>query len=302
MTEKTEQNSFFIRYVKIIVVLAVIAGSSSGIFGKACAAPPMAIGFWRLTLGLPFFAVPVLMYRRDQLKALTRKEVVMSLVAGAFLFAHFFTWYTGVKMTNIGSAVVLAALHPLVVLFATIFVFKRHVGRRPIMGIILAILGGAMVAGLDGRELAQGNLVGDIFAFLAGLFMGIYFVIGNEQRRTIPGPVYVFLCFLGCWICFTLGTVATGTPVLGYTAWDYLMMVCMTIICQIGAHAAFNLCMGHVSSLYVSTWETGESVFAIILGMIFLHEVPTSWEVLGAVVVMIGLLYYNYFTNLEEQQ
>ena len=45
------------KYVKIIVALAVAAGASSGIFGKAITAPSMAIGFWRLTMGLPFFAI-----------------------------------------------------------------------------------------------------------------------------------------------------------------------------------------------------------------------------------------------------
>ena len=62
MTEKniskldSGRPGFLEKYVKIIVVLAVIAGSSSGIFGRAIEAPSMAIGFWRLTLGLPFFA------------------------------------------------------------------------------------------------------------------------------------------------------------------------------------------------------------------------------------------------------
>ena len=296
-----ERKSFLERYVKIIVVLAVVAGSSSGIFGAAIQAPSMAIGFWRLTMGLPFFAVPVLLNRREELKAVSRKELIWSFVAGAFLFGHFFTWFNAVKMTNIASAVVLAALHPLVVLLITLFVLKKHVGRRPIMGIVLALLGGAMVAGLDKSQLSSGNFAGDVLAFLAAVFMGLYFCVGNEVRKTVAGPTYVFLCFLSCWVCFSVGIVATGTPVLGYSAHDYILLVGMTLVCQIGAHAVFNLCFGYVDSLYVSAWESGESVFAIIMSLLFLHQIPTSWEILGAVVVVIGLLYYNYHTGLEER-
>ena len=296
-----ERKSFLERYVKIIVVLAVVAGSSSGIFGAAIQAPSMAFGFWRLTMGLPFFAVPVLLNRREELKALSRKELIWSFVAGAFLFGHFFTWFNAVKMTNIASAVVLAALHPLVVLLITLFVLKKHVGRRPIMGIVLALLGGAMVAGLDKSQLSSGNFAGDVLAFLAAVFMGLYFCVGNEVRKTVAGPTYVFLCFLSCWVCFSVGIVATGTPVLGYSAHDYILLVGMTLVCQIGAHAVFNLCFGYVDSLYVSAWESGESVFAIIMSLLFLHQIPTSWEILGAVVVVIGLLYYNYHTGLEER-
>ncbi len=297
-----EKKSFLERYVKIIVVLAVMAGSSSGIFGSVIEAPSMAIGFWRLTLGLPFFAVPVLLRNRESLKQISKKDYIWTFAAGAFLFGHFFTWFNAVKMTNIASAVVLAALHPLVVLVITVFVLKRKVGRRPIMGIVLALLGGVLIAGLDYRQLTDGNFAGDILAFLAGAFMGIYFAIGNEVRKNVPGSTYVFLVFLSCWICFSVGMIVSGTPALGYSASDYLYIIGLTLVCQIGAHAVFNLCFGYVDSLYVSAWESGESVFAILMGILFLGQIPASWEIIGCAVVVIGLLYYNYYTGLAEKE
>ena len=299
---ETQKKGFIEKYVKIIVVLAVVAGSSSGIFGNLIDAPSMAIGFWRLTMGLPFFAIPVLTKKRDTLKQISKKDFLWTFAAGAFLFAHFFTWFNAVKMTNIASAVVLAALHPLVVLVITVFVLKRKVGIRPVMGIILALLGGVMIAGLDYQQLSSGNFTGDIFAFLAGVFMGLYFAIGNEVRKNVPGQTYVFLVFFACWICFAIGMIATGTPALGYSASDYIYLIGLTLVCQIGAHAVFNLCFGHVDSLYVSTWESGESVFAIILGIIVLGQFPTTYEIIGCAVVVTGLLYYNYHTALAEKE
>ena len=91
-----ESKSFLEKYVKIIVVLAVIAGSSSGIFGRAIEAPSMAIGFWRLTLGLPFFAIPVLIKERKELISVSKKNHVSTFLAGAFLFGHFFCWFNAV--------------------------------------------------------------------------------------------------------------------------------------------------------------------------------------------------------------
>lgn len=183
----------------------------------------------------------------------------------------------------------------------TVFVFKRKVSVRQILGIVLALLGGTMVAGFDYRELSQGNFIGDILAFLAAIFMGLYFAIGNEVRKEVSGKVYVFLVFLACWICFTIGVIATKTPVLGYSLKDYVLILGLTLVCQIGAHAVFNLCFGYVDSLYVSAWESGESVFAIILSIIFLGQFPTQWEIMGCAVVVAGLLYYNYFSSKQEK-
>ena len=299
---ENNKQGFIARYVKFIVVLAVIAGSSSGIFGKVIEAPSMAIGFWRLTMGLPFFAIPVLVKHRDTLKAVSKRDYLLTFVAGAFLFGHFFTWFNAVKMTNIASAVVLAALHPLVVLIIPVFVLKKKVGIRPVMGIVLALLGGALIAGLDYNQLSSGNFAGDVLAFLAAVCMGVYFAIGNEVRKNVPGSTYVFLVFFACWVSYSIGMICTATPAMGQSATDYLYLIGLTLVCQIGAHAVFNLCFGYVDSLYVSAWESGESVFAIILGIIFLGQMPESWELLGSAIVVVGLLYYNYSTNLEEKE
>ncbi|MBQ6663003.1 MAG: DMT family transporter [Firmicutes bacterium] len=298
----TNRNSMFARYVKLIVVCSVIASSSSSIFVNLIGAPPLAIGFWRLAIGVPFFAVPVLAGKRDELKALTRRDIFLACLAGVFLFGHFFTWFNAVKMTNVASAVTLAALHPLVVLAVTFFLYHQKVGLRPIMGIILALLGGAMIAGFDYRTLATDNFVGDIFAVFAAIFFGLYLAVGDEGRKRVSGPVYVLLVFATCLVCFAIGCAATGTKVLGYTAKDYALLVALTMICQVGAHAVFNLCIGYVDSLYVSTWETGESVFAIILGMIVLQQIPTQYQIIGCAVVVIGLLYYNFHVSKQQKK
>lgn len=299
---ENKKQGFLARYVKIIVVFAVVAGSSSGIFGSVIEAPSMAIGFWRLSLGLPVFAIPVLLKQRNVLKTISIKNYIWTFIAGAFLFLHFFTWFNAVKLTDIGSASVLAALHPLVVLVITIFIFRRKVGVRPVMGIVLALLGGALIAGLDFRQLSASNFTGDVLAFLAAVFMGLYFTVGNEVRKDVPGSVYVFLVFLACWICFAVGMTVTKTPAFGYSTMDYVYIVGLTLVCQIGAHAVFNLCFGYVDSLYVSAWESGECVSAIIMGVIFLGQIPTSWQLIGCAVVVIGLLYYNYYTGLAEKE
>ena len=99
----------------------------------------------------------------------------------------------------------------------TVFVFKRKVGARPVLGIVLALLGGVLVAGLDYHQLSSGNFAGDVLAFLAAILWGLYFTIGNEVRKTFR-EVPTFFWFFACWICFTIGVIATDTPILGYSA------------------------------------------------------------------------------------
>ena len=294
---KNSQNKvgFIAKYAKILTVLAVLCGATSGVLGKLITAPSMAIGFWRLSIALPFFILPALMNKekREKLKAISLKDYMWCFISGAFLFAHFFSWFSAVKMTNIASAAVLASLHPLVVLLVTVFLYKKKVNIKAIAAIAVALMGGAVIVGVDYNSFAGGNLEGNVFAFFAAMFMGLYFAVGDAVRKRVDGGLYVLLVFSSCWICFTLGNIFTGTQLLGYPAMDYVMLFAMAMLCQIGAHAVFNLCIGHVSSLYVSTWETGDAVFSTIFAVIFLSQVPKTYEIIGCIIVVCALLYYN---------
>ena len=130
--------------------------------------------------------------------------------------------------------------------------------------------------------------------------MGLYFAVGDKVRKEVEGDLYVLLVFTSCWICFSMGMVATGTPALAYEPIDFVYIAAMALMCQIGAHAVFNMCIGHVSSLYVSTWEAGDPVFSTLLGIIFLRQIPTVYEVLGCIIVVGALLYYNRQESMRE--
>jgi len=287
---------FLSKYAKVLVVLATILGSLSGPLGKAITAPSLAIGFWRLTMGLPFFIISVLgsSYRRKELVSIDKKSLVGAAVAGVFLFVHFFSWFNAVKMTNITSAAIFASLHPLVVLFISIAIYKRKIGVKPIVGIVVALIGAAMTAGFDYANLSMEHFNGDMLAIITGICMGLFYAIGDKVRGKVDGAVYVLILFSSCWACFLIAMFASGTSFFDYPQKDWLLLVVMTLTCQIGCHALNNLCLGHADSVYVSSWSSSETVFATFFAWVMIGQVPTTWGIIGSIIVIIGLLYYVY--------
>ncbi len=287
--------NIFQKNARIVAILAVAMGATSGVLGKMITASSMAIGFYRLTFTLPFFAIPILLRHREDLKALNFRDFIGCALAGFFLFAHFFSWFNAVKMTNIATAVVLQSLHPLVVLSVTVLIFKSRVSGKAIMGICIALIGAAIMTGLD---LSGGRaLDGDVFAILTGLFYGLYFCVGNVMRKRMPAGTYVLLVFFCCWLCFGCGMIVTGTSFGGYPITDYFWLIAMALLCQIGAHAVFNWVLGYVTPLFLSTWGNAEVVISMLLALLFLGEIPTLLQCGGTVITICGLLLYNYNEN-----
>jgi len=298
LDERTENRSFIDKYAKIIVAFSVLCGAMSGPLASLISAPAIVIGFWRLMIALPFFAIPTLAKKesRYKLKAVSGKSLVLSGISGIFLFLHFFCWLNAVKMTNVASAAVLASLHPLVVLLVTVFIYKKKVSWKSVAAIFAALCGGAVIMCSDLSSMfSGGQFEGNLLAFGAAVFMGAYFAVGGKVRQEVDGSIYVLLVFTACAICFVAANVITGTSVIGYPSTDYLYMICLALLCQIGAHAMFNMCMGHVSSLYVSTWEAGDPVFSTLIAIVVVKQIPTVIEIVGCVIVVSAVLIYNKF-------
>ena len=195
-----EKKSFIDKYAKILVIVAVLCGATSGNFGVLITASPTVIGFWRLTIALPFFAIPIFSNadKRNQLAQVSKKELLLSFISGAFLFLHYFTWYSSVKLTNVASAAVLASFHPLVVIFITVFIYKKRISWKSILAILVALGGGILIICSDLSTLSGGKLSGNLLALAAGICMGVYFAIGGKVRQSVEGSIYVMLVFASC--------------------------------------------------------------------------------------------------------
>lgn len=285
--------NIFQRNAKYMVIFASIAASTSGIFAKLVTVNVLTLGFYRHLFALPMFVIPVLLYHRDDLMKLTKRQVLLTLLAGVVLAVHFFSWFSCVKYTTIASAQVLGALHPLVVIFVTTFIFKVKIGRKAIIGIIIALVGGTIIAGFD-YSFAGIAILGDTLAFGAAMAKGVYLSIGETVRKDVPSNVYLMLLFGMSFVCFTIGMIVTGTPFIGFPPINWVWIIGATLLCQIGAHAIWNWSMGYVPALYVSAWNTCGIVSAAIIAIFVFGEIPNAWEIVGAVVVIGGLLYYNF--------
>ncbi len=286
------QLNIFQRNAKYIVIFAVVAGGMSGVLGKLTEAPSMVIGFYRLLIALPFFIVPVVLNYRGELKNIKKREFLLSVISGIFLFIHYWSWFTAVKITSVASATVLMSLHPLLVAAMAFFIWKRHVSIKAVIGVVIAIVGGIIVVG---GNFTDGNtFFGDMMAVVACIGLGVYFSIGSEVRSKMVAAIYILIVFGTCFLCFTVAIIATSTPLLTYEPMDYVWIGVMAIVCQLGCHAVFNWSMGYVSSLYVSALDTGEIIVAALLALMVFGEIPTMWQIIGGLVVIAGLLYYNY--------
>lgn len=285
--------TIFERNAKKIVVMGAVAASFSAIFVRLIDAPTVAIGFYRLTFSIPFFIAAVLIWHRKELMSISTRQVAGGMLGGLFLAGHYFTWFTAIGHTTVASAVVLVNISPIIILIITALFFHEKTNLKAVIGVVIALIGAAIITGGD-YSFSGDAIYGDIMAFFGAVLFSLYVITGKKMRKELNATVYIFLVFSTCWVAFAVGMLATDTQFTGYPTKDYFYLFAFAIICQIGAHAVFNWCLGHVTPLYISTIETGEAIFASALAVILFAEIPTLWQWIGGGITICGLLYYNY--------
>ena len=284
--------NIFQKNARKFIVLASLAGSASAIFIRLIDTSPEAMGFYRLGFAMLIFTPPIIFGGYKGYRGFSVKDILSCVLAGFFLFGHFFCWFTAVKNTAIASAAVLISVHPLVIVFITTVFLKYRVKAKSLLGIITVLTGGAIIAGFD-YSYAGDQTFGNAVALVAAVFFGGYFLVGHKMRAKMQLMNYVFIVFGSCFLFFSATMLVTKTPFTGYRAEDYLWIIAMTLVCQVIAHVLYNWSMKYASSLYVSVCVSFEAVFATALGIIFLQEIPTVWQCVGGAIAISGLIYYN---------
>ena len=271
----------------VLVTIAVCAVATSGPLMAATAAPALAIAFWRNALGGAVMLPAALLTARQELRALTRREWRLALVAGFFLALHFATWVPSLDYTSVASATALVSTQPVwVALIAR--AQGVEVGRRVWAGIAVAMLGALLLTGAD-LQVSGRALAGDLLAVAGGVFAACYITAGAAVRRSVSTTTYTALCYPTAALLLLVACVVGRQELSGYDADDWGKLVAITVGAQLLGHSLFNVVLRSMSPTVVSLSILLEIPGAALIAAVFLGQRPPVLALPAAALLLAGL-------------
>lgn len=266
----------------------LIAVSFASIFIRWADAPPLSIAAYRLTIASLILA-PLAWFRaRDELRSLTRRDVLLAFLSGAFLGFHFAFWISSLDYTSVASSVVFVSTSPLFVGLASHFFTRDRLTNRMAVGIAVATVGG-MIIGYGDIGIGPSELWGDFLALLGAIMVAGYLLIGRSLRPKLSLLAYVSLTYSAAAIELLIIAAVTRQPFTGFTPNTYLMFVLLAVVPQLVGHSSFNWALRFLSATYVAVITLGEPVGSTILAWLLLEEVPTVLKVVGGALILFGI-------------
>ena len=250
-----------------VLVVALLAVSTSGPLIAATAVPALAIAFWRNAMASIVLAPVVLLRRRAELRALDRRERGLALLAGLLLALHFATWIPALSYTSVASATALVATQP--VWSALIAKLRGEpVGRRVWTGIAVAIAGALLLTGAD-LQVSGRALFGDGLAVVGGAFAAMYMTAGSEVRRSVTTTTYTALCYTTTALVLLVVCLVGGQSLHGYADIDWVKLIALTAGAQLLGHSLFNMVLKTTSPTVVSLSILFEIPGAALIAALF---------------------------------
>lgn len=273
----------------LIIGIGLLAISSSSILIRlADDIPSIVIAVYRLTIAGMFLAGATLKKGESLYSFDASKESRLILIAGVALALHFVFWIESLKLTSIASSVALVYTLPIWAALISRIFLKETLTQKQLIGVLSAISGAAII-GFYGLNSGDSSFIGNLLAVAGGFMMAINLTIGRVLRRSkstiaYSGSVYLIAAF----VVFIL-TLVFSKPLTGYSNQMYILLIMIGIIPQLIGHTSFNWALKQRSATSVSVFMLGEPIGATLLGIFVLSEIPVTGEIIGGLILLIGI-------------
>jgi drug/metabolite transporter (DMT)-like permease len=269
------------------MAVAVIGISMSGPLTALVVAPVLAIAFWRNAAGAAAL-LPVLLTReRGTLRGLRLRELGSSALAGLFLAGHFAAWLPSLSMTSVAASIALVTTTPIwTALIASISGVR--LGARVWWGLVLAVVGAALIAGVD-VTVSLRALAGDGLATLGALCAAGYVLAGARARQRLTTSGYTVVCYSVCALAVAVAALIVRSPLAGFSARDWLLIAAITVCAQLFGHTLLNLVLSSVGPTVVSLAVLLEVPGSLVVALVLLHQLPPLLALPGMAAVVAGV-------------
>jgi drug/metabolite transporter (DMT)-like permease len=268
---------------------ALIIGSCSLAFGpwlvRLAGVGPVAAGFWRLALALPFLLLlarimgqPVHWPRR----ALT----MLTILAGFFFAADLAAWHTGIHMTKLGNATLFGNISSFAFAAWGLWLARRLPSPMQTAALTLAAVGAALLMG-GSAELSARHLRGDLLALLAGLLYTGYLIAVERARGELDALPLLFLASAFGAVMLLPFSLALGEQVV---PGDWTPVLLLAIGSQVLGQGLLVYAIGALPPLVVGLALLTQPAISAFVGWIAYRETLSPLDWLGAAAIALALV------------
>ena len=268
---------------------ALLLGSSALALGpwlvRLAGVGPVAAGFWRLFLALPFLFL-IARFAGQPAHWPGRVLGMIIAFAGLFFAADLAAWHVGIHMTKLGNATLFGNVASFAFAAWGLWLVRSWPSPVQAASLILAALGAALLMS-SSAELSLRNLHGDMLALFAGLLYAGYLIsVERAREKLAPLPLLFLASAFGAAMLlpFSLALGETVVPA------DWTFVVVLAISSQVIGQGLLVYAIGALPPLIVGLALLTQPAISALVGWLVYGETLQPLDWVGAAAIAAALV------------
>lgn len=288
------------RFALFALIFGILSVSTGAVFARLADAPPLATAAYRLTIASLILAPFAFIYRRHEIALLNRRDLLYTLISGAFLAVHFGTWISSLSYTSVASSVVLVNTIPIWVGLAALLTGEK-LSKLTWTALAISIVG-VFLVGYGDFSIDPKALWGDFLALIGSIGVSGYVIFGRKIRQKLSLLAYVSLCYGTAAILLSIANLSSGGRMSGFSSHTWLMFLGIAVVPQLMGHSCYNWALGYFSAEFIAVMLLGEPIGCSIMAYFMFDEFPTPIMFVGFAFLMLAIVIAALGENKTENQ
>ncbi|HCK87208.1 MAG TPA: hypothetical protein DHW39_00195 [Erysipelotrichaceae bacterium] len=276
------------KHTAVFMVLAAsLCFATGGLFMKLIPWNALAINGARNLIASAVIGIYLLVIHH-------RLKFNLTVLLGAISMAGVTTCYAiANKLTTAGNTIILQYTAPVWIMVMVYLFFGKKPNKTGIISLLI-VFAGILCFFFEG--LSTGKWLGDLIALLSGVFYAGVFMLNSFEKGDALSSV-----FFGQLLC----GIFLSPLVLQET--DFSMPVLLSVFfigaVQVGlAYIFFTTGTKYIDPLTASIINALEPILNPLLVAVFYHERLGKLSLIGAAIVLCGILYYNIKEAVDQKK
>ena len=268
---------------------ALLIGSSALALGpwlvRLAGVGPVAAGFWRLALALPFLFL-IARVIGQPVHWPGRALALLIALAGFFFAADLAAWHAGINMTKLGNATLFGNTSSLIFALWGLWLARRRPSMTQAAALTLAIFGAALLMG-SSAELSARNVKGDLLALFAGILYTGYLIAVQKARGTIqPLPLLFIASAFGAVMLLPVSLIL-GERICPDN-WTFVVILALSS--QVLGQGLLVYALGSLSPLVIGLTLLTQPAISALVGWLAYGETLSPLDWIGAAAIAAALV------------
>ena len=242
--------------------------------------------FYRMAIATAII-FPISIYQK-KLKVDNIKMLLPMMICGVLFASDIAVWNVSIQNSSATQATLLTNLSPIWVgIFS--FVFLSYRPRKSFwIGTLIALMGMMVFVGID--TILELSLDFAFFlGILSGLFYALYILASKKVLANLEVITFMTYSMIFSTIFLFIINVFFAERFVGFSSQAWVSLAVQGVVCQLIAWLLISYATKNMRATRVSLSLLSQAIFATILAAIFVNEKITVVQMVGSIIILVGI-------------